>query len=391
MVLKEVKAVLFLLFVVASAGLLMRSWNWAIDLGIDFYNLRQAHSHLAFLGWIFPAFIILFNKIFVDDGDQPIDKFLFWIFILINALMFGAFIQFGYTGPSIILLSVHTALAFTYAWRFLGRLSDKVKGGTRLLLVSSIMAMCISFLGPLAIPVVKNTGGGPDQMKLAIHFYLHFQYNAFFVLGVLALMAKKSDATDLKAPTTLTVLGMCGTYFLTVSWGLESELLKAIGAAAANIQFVGLIWLLFRLKPFSRAQERSDFKVLLTVVIGSLVLKSALQVGAYWFPQLSMEGGLHFWVIAYLHLIFLGVVTPYLVLEFIANRLLGFSIITRIGLGLLIIGVIGTEVILGVQGLQTFSAASSIQWMPIVLQVVSAVLWLAAGILFVSSFQTGKK
>ena len=391
MLLKQVRTVLFLLVVVASAGLIMRSWAWLGSPNISFTNLRHAHSHLAFLGWVFPAVMLLFNRFFAPELKQTVDNSLFWVIVIINVLMFGAFIKYGYTGPSIVLLSVHTALAFTYAWRFLTHISVQLNRGQWLLVVSAIAIMCFSFLGPLAIPVIQNTGGGSSQMKLAIHFYLHFQYNGFFVLAVLALWSRKMANAQITFPVIIFLLGVCGTYFLTVSWGIESPILKFIGSVSAMVQLLGLIWLSFKLYPSILLVSNRIMKLLLITVLGSLFIKCVLQVASNWLPELSLDGGLHFWVIAYLHLIFLGTITPYLLFEFVKEKILPESKVISIALTLYLIGVVLTETVLGPQGASVYFSSTFFEHLTNLMQLGSLSIWISVLLFSVAPFAYSKQ
>src|SRR5690606_26731526 len=54
------RATLFALAVAAITGLVFRgvlAWGW--DLGASLVNIRHAHSHLMFFGWITPALFVL--------------------------------------------------------------------------------------------------------------------------------------------------------------------------------------------------------------------------------------------------------------------------------------------------------------------------------------------
>ncbi len=381
----QVRAVLFMLFAVASAGLLMRSWSWAADLPITFYNMRQAHSHMAFLGWIFPAVMLLYNRLFAPTLNRSVDRFLFWVIIVINILMFASFLQFGYTSPSIILLSIHTILAFVYAGQFLRNLSANIPKGARLLAISSMVMMCISFLGPLAIPVIKNTGGGANEMKLAIHFYLHFQYNAFFVLAMLALWARNVKQLTSVVPLVLMWLGMCGTYFLTVKDGLNSELLITVGAGAAILQLVGMFWLVKMMWKQERGVS-GILRFLPAIAIGSILLKCSIQAVSNWIPELTVGDGLQFWVIAFLHLMFLGAITPYLLFEFAKEKMFPATTLTQVSVVLFVIGLVLTELVLGLQGLAVYIDDLNSALLQHLLLFGSLFIWISCATLLLGSF-----
>jgi hypothetical protein len=108
--------------VVAGEGLLMRSIQWVNIAPFRLHDLRNAHSHLAFLGWIFLAVMVLLERIHkTEDLTTWVDKWVFRLVVLINAMMFGSFLFNGYGPQSLVLLSVHTILAVIYGVRFWNR------------------------------------------------------------------------------------------------------------------------------------------------------------------------------------------------------------------------------------------------------------------------------
>lgn len=347
----KVLAVLTMFMVVAGAGVLLRTFHLFDQIPFGFIELRHAHSHLGFLGWVFPVAMLLIDHRFGQANKRNSTNLLFWPVMLVNVLMFGSFIFYGYDRPSIILLSIHTVLACVYGYKLLAALRTETGAETQRLIQASVLIMALSFIGPIAIPILKNSGGGPEEFKLAIHFYLHFQYNGFFVLSVLALMSSAGIKGKSVVAFLMLILGIVGTYFLTVSWydGLNS--LSWVGVVSAALQMIGGMILLKNFNLISRIRSSGPVeKMVLGTVVTALAIKWALQLTSNWITSLDVEEGIRMWTVAYLHLVFLGVATPYFFSELKNLGLIpvrGYSFSVTVLLG----GLILTEVVLLIQGM----------------------------------------
>ena len=387
-----VVAVLAMFLITALAGLVMRSVSWVDISPVAYLDLKNAHSHIAFLGWVFPAVMILLERMHETEAKTTaIDGVVFWTVIVVNILMFLSFLRYGYGPPSVIILSVHTILAVIYGIRFWNRLDNRPKAENRWLTKWAMVTMMLSFLGPLAIPIVKNTGLGPTEMKMAIHFYLHFQYNAFFVLAVLSFLSKGIQNIP-KKPLYLLTAGMVGTYLLTVQFGV-SDLLITVGVVFAILQAIGGLWLVFF---FLRSQNSGTAfslfdKLVIYIISGSIIIKIMMQLLLPGIPELVVESGIHMWVIAFLHLIFLGAVTPAIILYMMRQKLISDSLTIKAALGGLLVGFFITETTLFFQG--SAGMFPSLPAMPYIelLVVGAGLMVLAAAVFLLDSLRLIKR
>ena len=100
---------LFNFTLTAVIGLLLRLFSVGLITGFHYKNWLHAHSHIAFLGWMYPA-IIAFLIDFLPGEYQRKDrliKYLFWCMQLSVFGLLATFPRYGYGWPSIVVLSIH--------------------------------------------------------------------------------------------------------------------------------------------------------------------------------------------------------------------------------------------------------------------------------------------
>ncbi len=180
--------------------------------------------------------------------------------------------------------------------------------------------MVLSSLGPWALGAIMNTLGSTSiWYKIAIYFYLHFQYNGWFVLALLGVLfyfleyygilkTQKRQKSWLWMMNCSVVL----TFFLSVLWvnpPFYIYLLAGIGALLQAVVFVVLfLWLVQVWKEFALKLAPGVSAMLLWAGV-LLALKIDMQLISV-IPYMAMLAyhTLDF-VIGYMHLVFLGVVT----------------------------------------------------------------------------------
>src|SRR5690606_33781248 len=120
------------------------------------------------------------------------------------------------------------------------------------LIKSALWFMVISSIGPWAISIVMVTLGSTSiWYKLSIYFYLHFQYNGWFLLaltGILFYLLEHSNAVitprDFKRFFYLMLASIILSFFLSVLW-VEPPFIFYILAGAGAILQVFVFWKLF--------------------------------------------------------------------------------------------------------------------------------------------------
>jgi hypothetical protein len=127
---------------------------------------------------------------------------------------------------------------------------------------------------------------------------------------------------------------------------------------AAVAQFCGLILYMYQFISSKSIQKLGLDKMgrlLLTYVAIALIIKVSLQLGST-IPAVSkMAFGFRPIVIAYLHLVLLAFTSVFLLSYLYINKLLQFSRLSVIGIGIFVFGILFNEIMLAIQGIASFS------------------------------------
>ena len=315
----------FLLVIVALTGLLMRALPLLPNIGIPLDTLRHAHSHLAFLGWVYSAFYLALVYFLLPVGSFQAPRYqqLFRLTQMVSMGMFAAFLWQGYGAISIAFLTFHTLLAYAFFFFFIKDWKRENRHPSTWFGLVAIGAFFLSSLGPFAIPVVQVVGGGsPFWMRMAIHFYLHFHYNGWFVFALLAVFFKILENSGASFSPALARLqwwlmavSLLPAYFLYAPAAGRIDPASPILLATAWAQWLGValfVFQFFKMKWASKLGGTNVSRFLLYFSLDFLFLKSTCELlGAQPLLASYFERNNHFLTIGYLHLLFLGSVTPF--------------------------------------------------------------------------------
>jgi hypothetical protein len=337
------------LLVAAGIGLLLRAAPFLPGTAFAYGHLLHAHSHVAFLGWVFSAFFGLGLRGFVPVDQWRGYRTLFFWGQASTLAMAVAFPLQGYARESIIASSVHLCVALRFVWR-LWR-GAPAGGAGRLYLGLSFLFLALSALGPLALgPLAAGGLRGSPWYTFSIYVYLHFHYNGFFVFFLIALLLSlrgldpalprgAARAAPWLAAGTVLTLAQSALWLQPPAW------VWALAALGGALLTVGTVRVLARLARGGIADGGRVSGGLLALAGACLLLKVGLQCAAAW-PALQ-DLVSHRWVaVAFLHLVFLGVVTP--VLWVLGERAGWFTWhgTARAGLAAFLAGVVATQLVL---------------------------------------------
>jgi hypothetical protein len=339
--------------VIATAfGLLLRLHTlWPLGALNPAYVLH-AHSHTAFLGWVYNAFFALALHLLVRPEDQRSFHRLFLVTQIATVGMLVTFPFQGYARESIAFSTLHVACQAVFAWKLLRR--NQAPPVARLALRWAFAFMLLSAAGPLALGPMAATGmRGSTWYSLAIYFYLHFQYNGWFVFFLLALlMLPRGERTnDVNAPAARRAVhwlagGCVLTVMLSALWINPPRWVANVGVLGAGAQLIGAAYLvtaLRRSRPVEGAAAVGAW--LARVAAAGFALKLLLQFLAGW-PGIAALASQRMVIIGFLHLVFLGVVTPMLLGWAVQAGWLRIRGLVTVGLGLLLGGALVTELLL---------------------------------------------
>lgn len=317
--------------------------------GLNYGFLLHTHSHVAFLGWVFNAFFVAALRHFIPAPDARSYNGLWWTMQAGVVGMMATFPFQGYAPASIAFATLHTGAAAVFAWKLWHR--NQAAPAARRHLRAALGFMLLSGFGPIALGPLAALGlRDSPAYTLSIYFYLHCQYNGWFLFFLQALLLQRrheagyppdGDAA-IRAGRWL-VVGCLLTYALSALWTHPPAWVTGIAVAGGLAQIAGCIelWRACRGSFPSGARLRP----LEGIAAGCFFLKHGLQLAAA-LPGLTAFANERFIAIAFLHLIFLGIVTPALIAWARENGWFPAGPWQRPALGLFIAGAAATELLL---------------------------------------------
>ncbi|PUU70057.1 hypothetical protein DBB36_10485 [Flavobacterium sp. WLB] len=350
----------FNFLIACTFGLLMR-FMFLFHLNfINYSFILHVHSHVAMLGWVYMIIYVLVIHFFIpkEKSRKPVYNRLFWLTELSVTGMMLAFPFQGYGLFSIAFSTMHILLSYLFC-RLIWKDLPKQKTSSQRLLSVSVLFMVFSTLGVWCLgPAVSTLGKQSAFYQIAIQFFLHFQFNGWFLLAVLALFLKqfhhKIDETDFRKFYIILIVSTILTVSFPIRWFVESNVLRWINTFGVVLQLTAFIYFYKMLRP-----QISDFKANLNkeakkfygLALCSLFLKIGIQLLII-FPNIAtISHKVRNFVIGFIHLSSLGIITGFVFGILLQNKMLSSdSLSLKMGVKCFIFGYVGTEVLLFLQG-----------------------------------------
>ncbi len=334
-----------------------------------FKNFLHAHSHVAMLGWIYMALYALLIHHFLPERQQR-SRAYNWLFWLTQASVVGMLTSFpvqGYGPVSIAFSTAHIILSYIFAgwfWIDLGKADTFSKKMIRTALIFMVISTFgVWLMGPIMVTSMKHSA----FYYMSVQFYLHFQFNGWFIFAILALFFKQLENNHIQLPRIrlnqffwLLVISCVLTYALAVAWAeplVSVFVANSVGVIIqlmAIIMFVIIIWqkrhdiLMFFNKTEKFLIQIAFYSFVFKVVIQSFVAVPFVAKAAYTIRN---------YVIGFIHLILLGAITFYLLSNIFNKNLLSERhTLSRAGLWSIIAGFILSEGLLFLQGTMFWAA-----------------------------------
>lgn len=328
------KTAFVFLLLAAVIGVVLRLQHLP-GFGSSYYrNFLHTHSHIAILGWVFSACYYFFYSQWIIDNDSNRKKYsvLLWLFIAADAGMLFSFPIQGYGAVSIAFSTLHILLQFVFSWMFLSDATSNRTGPISLRLAKhALFLQLFSAIGALLLGPVSAAGmAGSTVYFLCIYFYMHFQYNGWMTIAVLALFTAwlEQSHTDFRKEsyaraTKLYFAGVFPAYGLLTLWTDYPAWVLPFAVCGILLQ-VAAIGMMIRSARRGILQwygmQQPLIRFLLAGAAAAFLLKITLQLLSA-FPALSS------WVseqrsiiIAYIHLVLVGLVTVFLLLAFLKEK-----------------------------------------------------------------------
>ena len=326
----------FLYFIITILlGLSLRV-SYIADVFFNIRHVTHSHSHIGLLGWIYTILSSLICQYFLRETDR---KPYFILFICTQFCILGMLFSFpfgGYFLYSIIFSSLFIICTYWFSIFFLKR--SKKYNFIRFSISKSvdvendkplslkfvhwgIYFLILSSIGIWLLPVaIVKAGKGSDWYNSALYFFLHFQYNGWFLAVLFGLLVGEIEhksllnSKRLKGALYNFVIGTIGS--VTLSWvGFFNEpILYIIG----NISGFLLLASIFELYRAYMQLEKPAFLMQMFLLL--CMLKTIFMfLGSFpWIAEVVLPN--REFVISYLHFTFLGVI-GFGVLHFLEKNL----------------------------------------------------------------------
>lgn len=290
-----------------------------IDTGLSLVNVRHAHSHLMYFGWVTPALMILVGGHLPFLTGRDVHRSLYWIVAsgFVTALLsYPPFLLFGYApavfGETRLPLSVIAAGLNVVVWYafvvYYIRQTKGIRRGSALLVWDFAMIfLVLATLGAWALALMKPLGIENVVLSVAFtHVFLDLFSEGWFVLGVLGLVYATVDQ-ELNRWTRIGLVLICLGLPTLFAFGMAASLvpapLKLLARAGGVLVSTGLL-IQVGVLAGRLMRERSAW----LIPLGMLGVKAAGQLGAALLPGVWLVNlpGMR---ILYLHIMLLGFVT----------------------------------------------------------------------------------
>ncbi len=363
-----VRIALFNLLLVAILGAIMRyKIGFALP-WLDQKYLQEAHSHFAFAGWITHTLYFLLVRVF-RSGLPRINEVAYRRLIMVNLFSaYGMLLSFPFQGYGPVslafsTLSVLTGYAFSwYALKDAGRLAADHPGKNWIIV--AIWFGLLSTIGTMVLSWMMASHQYDQDIYLgSIYFYLHFQYNGWFLFACIGIFmdrirAFNPDRKAIRLSFLLFSTAAIPAYFLSTLWANLPAWLYVVVVAAATAQVIGwyiLVTVIRKNIPHLKTAFNRMVLYLFLIVALALTLKLTLQLGST-IPGISkLAFGFRPIVIAYLHLVLLLIISVFLLAFIYGTGLIRTNKMAKYALIAFTTGAILNESVLAVQGIFSFS------------------------------------
>lgn len=346
---KKSRILLYSLIMVAVLGFYIRLTvllNWNL---FPLRNLHHSHSHFAFTAWIGLG---LFFMIYTTISNSLMNKKFTYLFYALFFCSIGMVISFavqGYGPISIILSTVSLLLNYWIIGMIISK-KRKVKPEGGYLLYSAFFFNVLSTLGTFYLAFLMASKNTDSQlMQLSVQFYLHFQFNGWFILGAVYLLQQCfSEIIKISLQQSLYL-----SFFtlLTFAQSLLPLYHNNIVIGISLFATIGQLALYFYiLMPIFKINITRFQRSLLFMSLTFFCIKLILQILSSLPVFFDMYFLNHPLTIAYLHLIFLLVLSNQLLFFFINRKILREGKKLKAGIVLFNAGIILTELQLVFQG-----------------------------------------
>jgi mono/diheme cytochrome c family protein len=384
-------------FLVASIlGLTMRAFHLVEIPMLEYRNILHAHSHIALLGW---GFMMLMGAMIfaLEDRESYASKYG-WLFIALLVAIVGMLLSFpvqGYGAVSISFSTLFILLSYIFVAKLWSTLRQKVSSLGIRLIRWALVSYLISTLGLWALgPITASLGRMHELYFMSIQWFLHFQLNGWFVVGVLGmcvLFLEKRGVTVVlsRMQESLLLASVVLSYALVVTWAEPSPVFFWVNSLAVLIQAVSYSFLIQGIWKGLRKLRIDSFTLwLIRLALLSLAAKALLQMILVAPAVAVIAYTIRMYVVGFLHLVLLGGMSLGIAGLAMAEGRIPSSFSSRIGWVLVSLAFVGNEILLFGQGTLVWLQWGYLSWYHMGMFVLSVLFPLGLSLALFSLFTT---
>ena len=361
-------------------------------------HVRHGHSHVAMLGWLYGALYMLI--VFLFQLNRPFYHKLFW---LTQITVLGMAISFplqGYKVFSIIFVTLHGLFTYAFIFAVWKDLKGKAKRASTLFLKTALVLIFVSSMGTWALAgMMANELKGSAWYYGSIQFYLHFQFNGWFVFGSLALFFKLLEWKGVSVNKRfvqrfyyLLLVSTALTFALAVTWSTPVDFIFWLNSVGVIIQLLALFYfmriMLSTGKGFSQSlspKNKGLFQIALFAFILKIVMQSLVAL-----PQLAtVSYTVRNFVIGFIHLLVLGCISLFVLAAYRLFRPAPSKNV--MGIDIFFVGFLLSELLLFVQGFMLWMEMGFMRYYYLAIFIASIFMPLGLLIYFVQEIRQADK
>lgn len=334
---KHTVVVLGYFFIISLLGLLLRFF-FVIPVNWNFEHLLHTHSHVSLLGWLFLGMSLIIYRVFLKGcGRRKTKNHIFLVFNISFVGMLIAFPLQGYGLYSIAFSTLYLLTTYWFSWFTIKNIPEEIKDTFSWKLARmGLFYLVLSSFGTWAIgPISASAGTDSFWFNDALYFFLHFLYSGFFFLILISVLFRILEKRKVRFSKDLQDkfyvylnTGIFLSYFLSVIWKKPSLIFYFLGIIGALYQIYGYFLFFKILQPHKKEFQKIFSKYsyfLLKLASALLIIRILMQLisGFPYFAELAFE--FKGFIIGYLHMVFLGILTPVLLVLMAHFKMLKFS------------------------------------------------------------------
>ena len=367
---KWARFALFNFVLLATLGVLLR---YKIVFRLPFVeqkHLLHAHSHFAFAGWVSLALYIAIIYV-LQPSEKKLRQFE-WILVAQQMSSFGMLFTFPFTGYDTGSIAFSTASIFvSYAFTWLAikeMLQQNINAIVRKFLITGLLCNVVSSAGTFILAYLMATRNLQQDLYFgSVYFYLHFQYNGWFLFTIAGIffaalqqLITPANSKDLNRFFYCLLLALIPAWFLSLMWMRIPGWMYYLAVTAAVIQLPALGYLL-QFVYRNRYAINSRLKPVVKwfwIIAGTAFALKILMQGLSAIPQLNTYAfGLRSIVIGFLHLVLLCFVSVFIVGWFFQEKLILLNKrAATTAAWIFVSGVLFNEVLLMLQGVRAMQS-----------------------------------